>query len=318
MSETSDFVRKTFADGDTMRDAGLTTPEDVMRFDDIQYGSDPKWQVLDVYRPKDARGELPVIVSVHGGGWVYGDKERYQFYCMDIARRGFAVINFTYRLAPEYKFPASLEDLNLVAKFVHDMADQYHFDLNRIFAFGDSAGAHLLGLYANLLTNPDYAALYPFSAPDGFMLKAIALNCGCYQMEAEQGTQITALMEDLLPEKGSEEEYDKINVLKHMTNQFPPVYAMSATGDFLKDQLGLLQAELLMHDVPHIIRYYTAPDAIGIRRGELPKPVLPQIPGMPTMQSGERALGHVFHLNIRSAEAKRCNDEECAFFKKFV
>lgn len=62
MSETSDFIRKVFADGDTIRDAGLTTPEDVIRFDDIQYGSDPKWQVLDVYRPKDVRGELPVIV----------------------------------------------------------------------------------------------------------------------------------------------------------------------------------------------------------------------------------------------------------------
>ena len=63
-----------------------------------------KWQKLDVYRQKDATGKLPVIVSVHGGGWVYGDKERYQFYCMDLAERGFAVVNFSYRLAPEYKF----------------------------------------------------------------------------------------------------------------------------------------------------------------------------------------------------------------------
>ena len=87
---------------DTARDSGLTTPPEIQRFDDIQYGSDPKWNILDVYRPKSAADSLlPVIVSFHGGGWVYGDKEVYQFYCMDLAKRGFAVINYTYRLAPK-------------------------------------------------------------------------------------------------------------------------------------------------------------------------------------------------------------------------
>ena len=72
MSEISDFVRRTFGESDTKRDAGLTTPHDVERFDDIVYGDDPKWQILDVYRPREASGKkLPVIVSIHGGGWVY-------------------------------------------------------------------------------------------------------------------------------------------------------------------------------------------------------------------------------------------------------
>ena len=80
MSAVSDFIRKSFKEGDDIRDAGLEAPEDVIRYDDILYGADPKWQVLDVYRPKGREGEkLPVIVSVHGGGWVYGDKERYQY-----------------------------------------------------------------------------------------------------------------------------------------------------------------------------------------------------------------------------------------------
>ena len=110
MSAIADLIRKQFKEGDDIRDAGLTTPAGIKRFDDIAYGPDIDWQVLDVYRPKDIEGPLPVIVSVHGGGWVYGDKERYQWYCMDLALRGFAVVNFTYRLAPEFKFPASMED----------------------------------------------------------------------------------------------------------------------------------------------------------------------------------------------------------------
>ena len=181
MSEMSDTIRKLFREGDDRRDAGLTTPEGIRRFDDIVYGEDAERQILDVYRPKDKAEVLPVIVSVHGGGWVYGDKERYQYYCMDLACRGFAVVNFTYRLAPEYKFPASLEDTNRVFAWVLDHAEEYGFDRTRIFGVGDSAGAHNLGLYAAVCTNPEYAAKYPFQPPERFVPTAVALNCGVYR-----------------------------------------------------------------------------------------------------------------------------------------
>lgn len=96
---------------DAKRNEGLTTPEGIMRFDDVSYGEYER-NVLDVYKPKDAKGKLPVIVSVHGGGWVYGNKEIMQFYCMSLAERGFAVVNFNYRLAPEHKHPIPLVDTN--------------------------------------------------------------------------------------------------------------------------------------------------------------------------------------------------------------
>ena len=100
MSAMSDQIRKMFGEGDAKRDAGLKTPDDIIRYDDIRYGTeDDKLQMLDVYRPKGISGKLPVIMSVHGGGWVYGDKEVYQFYCMSLAQRGFAVVNYSYRLA---------------------------------------------------------------------------------------------------------------------------------------------------------------------------------------------------------------------------
>ena len=128
MSVISEQIRKSFKEGDDIRDEGLKTPENIERFDDIIYGTDPDWQVLDVYRPiGDKEKKLPVIVSVHGGGWVYGDKKRYQYYTMGLAQRGFAVVNFTYRLAPEFKFPAPLEDTNLVMQWVMDHAKEYGF-----------------------------------------------------------------------------------------------------------------------------------------------------------------------------------------------
>lgn len=70
---------------DAKRDEGLTTPDDIKRFDNIRYGLHER-KILDVYRPKGQEGRLPVIVSVHGGGWVYGNKEIMQFYCMSLKK----------------------------------------------------------------------------------------------------------------------------------------------------------------------------------------------------------------------------------------
>ena len=71
---------------DAKRNAGLTTPDSIRRFDDIRYGEYER-NVLDVYCPKDADGKVPIIVSIHGGGWVYGNKEIMQFYCMSLAEK---------------------------------------------------------------------------------------------------------------------------------------------------------------------------------------------------------------------------------------
>ena len=297
MSEASDFVRNNFKAGDDIRDAGLTTPEDIVRYDDIVYGADPKQQSLDVYRPRAAQGQkLPVIVSVHGGGWVYGDKERYQFYCMNLAQRGFAVVNFTYRLAPENKYPSSLEDTNCVFTWVLANAEQYGFDTDHIFGVGDSAGAHNLGLYSSICTNPEYAAQYAFQPPQGFAPTAIALNCGPYVIDLEPESTVIDkltqdLMHDFLPEQGTEHELELIKVIKHITHNYPPTFFMTCTGDFLKNQALFLAERLAEVEVPHVFRFYGDKDHV---------------------------LGHVFHCNIKSADAKLCNDEECEFFRKFL
>lgn len=85
MSILTDTIRKQFKEGDDIRDEGLTTPDTVQRFDNILYGDDSEWNTMDLYIPKEEKEKLPIIISFHGGGWVYGDKERYQYYCMSLA-----------------------------------------------------------------------------------------------------------------------------------------------------------------------------------------------------------------------------------------
>ena len=290
MSFTSYMLRKMFTNGDNKRDAGLSTPADIERFDSILYGEDRQWQLLDVYRPKTAQGDLPVIVSVHGGGWVYGDKERYQFYCMDLARRGFAVVNFTYHLAPKYKFPQPLLDTSLVFQWVLDNAGKYGLDTQNLFAVGDSAGAHLLSLYCILCTNSDYAARFDFSANMDALPKALGLNCGAYDLSHGNGLN-GRLMRDYLPKRGTRDELEQVNPLDHITDAFPPAYIMTASKDFLREDALKLQNKLNSLGVSNTYRLY---------------------------DNADHSLGHVFHLDIRSADAKECNDEECRFFREYI
>lgn len=295
MSAISDMVRQQFKEGDDIRDAGLVTPEDIERYDDIQYGEDKTWQVLDVYKPKAQKNDvIPVIVSVHGGGWVYGDKERYQYYCMSLAQHGFAVVNFTYRLAPEYKFPAPLEDTNSVFQWVLDHAQEYGFDTKNIFAVGDSAGAHMLSIYTAICTNKTYAKQFPISTPSGFIPSGIALNCGAYNIEVKKDGEpdlTTQLMADFLPKKGTKKEISMISPLKYVTKSFPPTFIMTSQFDFLRNDAPLMMQKLSEKNVPFIYRFFVDKNV---------------------------ELGHVFHCNMKLDSAHICNKEECDFFKTLV
>jgi acetyl esterase/lipase len=292
MSITSMMVNYLFTQGDKKRDKGLQTPADIERKNNLSYGPHGKWSLLDVYYPKETHGELPVIVNIHGGGWVYGTKEVYQFYCMSLAQRGFAVVNFNYRLAPGSKFPAPLEDLNQVMHWIFEHAAQQPFDLKRIFFVGDSAGANIAALYGCLCVNPDYARMFTIQPPAGFIPAAVALNCGMYQIhkvleENKQG--FSGLLTDFLGKKYVREDLEKLNVCSFITRNFPPTYLMTAEYDFLKPQAPYLREKLEQFQIAHEYKIYG---------------------------NGNKEVGHVFHCNIQLAEAKQCNDAETEFFKR--
>ena len=151
----------------------------------------------------------------------------------------------------------------------------------------------MLGLYASICTNPEYAKQYDFQVPEGFAWKAVALNCGAYQITISGDAQdfTGQLMSELLPEKGSAEELKKINVIDHVSEAFPPVFLMTSNGDFLKADAPLLMKKLMECQVPHMFHFYGDKDTM---------------------------LYHVFHLNMKTEIAEECNKEECDFFKRYL
>ena len=249
------------------------------------YGEDKTWQILDVYKLKSAEGKLPVIVNVHGGGWVYGTKEVYQFYCMSLAQMGFAVVNFNYRLAPENKFPSSVEDTNSVFNWIEKKQTEYGFDCKNVFAVGDSAGANLLALYAAIFTNAELKKKYNFELPSEINLKAVALNCGKYTVR-NFDILITSLFD-----KKSKYNVKDIEITSKITPDFPPSILMTCKGDFLCKEIYPIMKALEKQTVPFQCNFY------GTK---------------------EKPLWHVFHVDCDMKEAQECNKTQMEFFKSFL
>lgn len=114
----------------------------------VAYGPGPR-QTLDVYGPRGGGGQAPVAVFFYGGSWDSGRRQDYNWVGRALASRGFVAIVADYRLYPEVRYPAFLEDGALAVKWAVQRAREYGGDPDRIVLVGHSAGAYnavMLGL----------------------------------------------------------------------------------------------------------------------------------------------------------------------------
>lgn len=299
MNLTTGLLRTTWAKNDRKRDRDLKEPDNLTIYRNIPYApsafdKEQVFHLTDIYRPLLSEGLLPVIISIHGGGWFYGDKELYRFYCMHLAQKGFAVVNFNYRLAPEHKYPAAITDVVMLMDFLRQNGTQYGMDMEHLFMVGDSAGAQLVSQYCILASNPEYHALFKQITQEVTGLstlpvpKAVGLNCGIYDMKEMKGQKISQWY---LPKQMETPLADSFwNVLDYMTEDFPPAYLMLSVNDELKVHTAVMKSRLEELNIPFRYKEF----------GE----------GCPED-------GHVFHINLKSRNGLLCNTEECDYFLSF-
>ena len=106
---------------------------------------------FDFFRP-DGDGPFPLVVFIHGGGWISGDRTMFRDEAIWLAPQGFACACIDYRLAPLYPFPVPVADCQNFVTFIRGKSEELKIDPNRITAMGNSAGGHLalmLGLCPN-------------------------------------------------------------------------------------------------------------------------------------------------------------------------
>jgi acetyl esterase/lipase len=102
-------------------------------------------QKLDLYLPEKA-GKSPLIIWVHGGAWLEGSKDDFDFVPLDYLAEGYAVASINYRLSQHAIFPAQIQDCKAAVRWLRAHADPYHLDPERFGAWGASAGGHLVAL----------------------------------------------------------------------------------------------------------------------------------------------------------------------------
>lgn len=127
-----------------------TAPDDVIIEPDIAYrpGDSKAWRLDLVRAKKDSETPRAGIVFVHGGGWRSGDKRTGTFLrgAIEYAQKGYVCITVNYRLTGEAPFPACIEDVKCAVRWFRANAKKYNLDSDRLGAYGNSAGAHLVSM----------------------------------------------------------------------------------------------------------------------------------------------------------------------------
>lgn len=282
-------IRTLFFEGDQIRDKDLPTQiPGVQRFDHLQYGPNSTWHLLDIYRPKAKKGKIPFIINFHGGAFVYGSKETYQFYGMSLAQDDFAFVNISYRLAPAVQYPEELDDIHLAIQWIVEHADDYRLDLQNAFIVGDSAGGQMALQYVTILTNDAFRALFGYEKP-ALQVRAVAINCAgtfLYLPGAIQGA-----LEAYIPVDCQEKYQQHLRTEEYLTKDCPPLFVMTASHDFIRDSSLRLQGYLMAKGIYHEFHSY----------GDQDNPKY-----------------HVFHCNVRDELGKICNQEELQFFRRYL
>lgn len=143
-------------------------PKGTIIHGNIAYNSDTlKKHLLDIYLPAENKGKIPLLVFIHGGGWISNDKYADMGYMTntiaEILNSNIAIASIDYRFATQAPFPAILQDCNKAVAYLYDNANKYNLDKTRIALMGFSAGGHLAALMGTSQNNKVNSLYFPKS-----------------------------------------------------------------------------------------------------------------------------------------------------------
>lgn len=226
--------------------ASQVLPDGIKEFNDIPYtDSGSIYHLLDVYFPENAKEPLPVIIDIHGGGWMYATKDLNKIYCEYLAKRGFVVFNLSYRLVPEVTVTEQLQDISKALKKIKEIMPSYPCDSSKIMLTGDSAGGQLASFTAAIANSEklrehfdteDHGLSFTcltLTSPVAYMNDKFPMGLYCRMMWGEKSVA------------RSTTGYLNINELLREIKSFPPSLLVTSSGDFL----GLNQTRRLFKDL---------------------------------------------------------------------
>lgn len=128
--------------------AAVDTSSITNKWLDVAYASVSESEKLDIYLPNEGTGPFPVIIAIHGGAFMSGDKTGELAYLTQALEAGYAVVSVNYRLSGEAIFPAAINDIKAAIRFLRANAETYNLDTDNMATWGGSAGGNLAALAA--------------------------------------------------------------------------------------------------------------------------------------------------------------------------
>lgn len=284
---------------DNKRLQSQTPPSGITVISDLSYINDGKREhLLDIYYPQDTAEKLPLIIDIHGGGWMYGYKEINKHYCMYLATRGFTVVSINYTLAPQANYMMQVRDCFQAFHWICDHADAYAYDLKNVFLTGDSAGGHLAALCCEIFGRKDLPSVFGVTLPS-FEISAVGFTCGAFSMPVMLSkiniplarTYARFIMGADMRDPVRKNYADAVYLLEGSV--MPPVYLSSSSQDFIGFETKKFCKKMDALHIPYTLRFW-------------PK-------------GKQNVLEHVFNILQPSyPESITTNNEMTDFFKKHI
>ena len=241
----------------------------------LSYPSQYQNNVYDVYLPATVSpgARLPVVIWVHGGAFVAGDKADVRYFAPALAHQGYMVVAMNYQLAPAAVYPTPLIQIQELYRALLTVAPEHQGDMSQLFFAGDSAGAQMVAQFLAIQTNPDLATAMsmPAVVPKKH-LKGALLYCGPYDLSALKGGTDSTMVNFVLNQLGWSYLGDKdwlnsdavrqADVVSHMTPDFPPAYVTDGNTFSFESHGQALVKVLQQHKVPVHSRFFDKADGV--------------------------------------------------------
>jgi len=259
------LIRLVFDHGGARVNAALASqvPAGIRTESALRYDPADRDALMDIHRPSSLQGKaLPVIVWIHGGGFVAGSRTDVANYARMLAADGYAVVAVDYSLAPEHHYPLPVQQLNRALMFLADNAARLQLDMSRLVLAGDSAGAQLAAQLSLLIASPDYAAEMAMTPALALtQLRGAVLFCGPFDGRSS-GASLSwfnrTVVWSYFGSTSPPPEHDTFSIAPRVTRQFPPVFITVGNGDPLAPQSMALAEALQSAGVAVDALFYPA------------------------------------------------------------
>ncbi|MNB94906.1 Acetyl esterase [compost metagenome] len=205
----------------------------------------------------------PLILFIHGGGWAAGNAKQLESFSKLLVSEGYVVASLDYSLAPEYRYPAPIQQAAAAIHYLQAQAAEYNADPAKLFIGGNSAGAQISGQLGAMITNSALEQQVGINIDiPADNVKGLLLLNGVYDFDTVARDNFPGFRKYAWSYTGKKdyESYsrlDELSTVKNITSDYPATYLTAGDADPLEPQTYEMDAILRAHGVDVTSVYWT-------------------------------------------------------------